>query len=426
MKDDSKNQNQDDSKNQNQDDGNNFNEDNQPTAEELRQARLNFFKQDQQADRAKEPAFGQEEVENFLQSDLAKDDDIEEEKEEGDDAEIQSKIKQEMTRYEAESEDKKIRYVIAQRGQNDYWTVFFKQKFDLSKQSVSIRFPGEAGIGVGPFREYLTLCMNLFSFCPLTFSSGDAACLNALPLNVRNDDYYRLGQLSAVSIFYIGRGPSLHPGLVNYIFEEEPGSLTSVDDGALQSYLKEIENGNFDRLYEKKIVPQSSTEENKELFALSYVLFDNESAIQQFKKGIKSITPTLLSKKHFAYLKKFFLPSLKPLSFFDFMALCKFVVTEEAGSNRERIVKGLICDIELYFCEVGNGDKPDVTLEKLLFLFTGTESVPIFGFDKPIEFFFDADKWSISTCGLVVIFPLKDTIKNLEIAVKFGSGYASV
>ena len=90
MKDDSKNQNQDDSKNQNQDDGNNFNEDNQPTAEELRQARLNFFKQDQQADRAKEPAFGQEEVENFLQSDLAKDNNIEEEKEEVDDAEIQS------------------------------------------------------------------------------------------------------------------------------------------------------------------------------------------------------------------------------------------------------------------------------------------------------------------------------------------------
>ena len=51
---------------------------------------LNFFKQGQQAGRAKVPAFGQEEVENFLQSDLAKDNNIEEEKEEVDDAEIQS------------------------------------------------------------------------------------------------------------------------------------------------------------------------------------------------------------------------------------------------------------------------------------------------------------------------------------------------
>ena len=45
-----------------------------PTAEEIRQARINFFDQAERVKDHKDVVFGQEEVDSFFQSDLAKDD----------------------------------------------------------------------------------------------------------------------------------------------------------------------------------------------------------------------------------------------------------------------------------------------------------------------------------------------------------------
>eukprot|EP00794_Sanderia_malayensis_P002483 gene2483-2858_t len=175
-----------------------------------------------------------------------------------------------------------------------------------------------------------------------------------------------------------------------------------------------------------EINPVGTTEECQKLFALSYVLFKNASSIQQFKDGILSISSVLADHKYFQHLKSFFLPSNKRLSLTEFLGLLKFQNTAEKGSNDFSTINNLICDLEVYFAEVGNGDVDGVTLEQLLFLFTSCESIPLFGFDKPIEVFFEKDVLRISTCGLYITLPLEDTIKNLEVAVKFGAGFGSI
>eukprot|EP00794_Sanderia_malayensis_P021327 gene21327-23406_t len=250
---------------------------------------------------------------------------------------------------------------------------------------VKIRFAGEAGSGAGPFREFLTLAMN--------------------------------------------RGPHcLHKALVDYLFGHQSALSTvlSVDDAELKFKLDNISKGNKDDLFEMEINPVGTTEECQKLFALSYVLFKNVSSIQQFKDGILSISPVLAAYKYFQHLKSFFLPRNKHLSLTEFLGLLKFQNTAEKGSNDFSTINNLICDLEVYFAEVGNENVDGVTLEQLLFLFTSCESIPLFCFDKPIEGFFEKDVLRISTCGLYITLPLEDTIKNLEVAVKFGAGFGSI
>eukprot|EP00794_Sanderia_malayensis_P008359 gene8359-9259_t len=216
--------------------------------------------------------------------------------------------------------------------------------------------------------------------------------------------------------------------LVDYLFGHQSALSTvlSVDDAELKFKLDNISKGNKDDLFEMEINPVGTTEECQKLFALSYVLFKNVSSIQKFKDGIFSISPVLAAHKYFQHLKSFFLPRNKHLSLTEFLGLLKFQNTAEKGSNDFSTINNLICDLEAYFAEVGNGNVDGVTLEQLLFLFTSCESIPLFGFDKPIEVFFEKDVLRISTCGLYITLPLEDTIKNLEVAVKFGAGFGSI
>ena len=62
----------------------------------------------------------------------------------------------------------------------------------------------------------------------------------------------------------------------------------------------------------------------------------------------------------------------------------KWVKNGEEGSNAHGISENLACDLEIFFAEVANSEINLISLEHLLYLFTGLRKIPPFGLHKLI------------------------------------------
>ena len=133
---------------------------------------------------------------------------------------------------------------------------------------------------------------------------------NCIPEDVINKRYNTMGQLTALPILYINRGPEcFHHEVVNYLFNINDINCCYNEndfDGELYSKLKELKDGNNSALTDANMLPSNKIKDNIANFCTYFCLLSKASAIQQCKKGIDSISSKILQLP--CCFKKYYLP----------------------------------------------------------------------------------------------------------------------
>ena len=187
------------------------------------------------------------------------------------------------------------RSIICHRRPSAFWRILFQQNLDAGIR-FRIIWAGEAGVDDGgPYREFLLNCMqNWPHLSGLFFGSSNKLLFASLTDAVIAKQYRLLGQLSALSIFTVGRGPHcLHPAVVDYMFSGSSNrNFDNVDSPELDSKLDAIEKGENNILIDADIVPTNDKERNKNSFKEYFCVISRAAGIEQFKQGVGSIIDT--------------------------------------------------------------------------------------------------------------------------------------
>lgn len=385
--------------------------------------------------------FGNEEVDRFFESsNIAENissEDIQPQQEELDLAES-------LAVYNSKS--KQIKTVILQRDIRFFWKILFRQNLDLSVHSPNVRFAGEAAADAGgPLREFFTLAMQRFKELPsMTFGGNESVCFTCDAESVLSKKYFMVGQICGVSILTLGRGPEcIHPAIVRALFKvEQPEEIEEVDDSNIKRKLLDIEQGNYDPVYDLNISPLGkSTVELKRLFLISTLVHTRYSSIEQFRDGLKSISENLVKKNAFDATFSFYVNNKSNITFNQMMNLFSYPQKDSLpnGSNELEKIIAAITEFEMLLSEIESNIvylSPGnlMTFNHLLFFCTGVDKIPPYGFEKLIEVTFEGNKLPrASTCCLEVTFPLplqdnehmplKD---KLIIAINYGGGFGDI
>ena len=172
---------------------------------------------------------------------------------------------------------------------------FFRNRIDLSMSNVRVIFAGVGAVGDGgPFREFLRLSMqNLPKLSRMVFGEENQLFFTASPVDVPDKCYYKLGQLSALSILTLGRGPHcFHEKLVDAICSKNVEGV-KVNDASFLETMKQIDEGNFDPLFSAGIAPVD-IEKAKKLYAVHYAILSRYAAINDFRSGVESISKSII------------------------------------------------------------------------------------------------------------------------------------
>lgn len=249
--------------------------------------------------------------------------------------------------------------------------------------------------------------------------------------------YYTLGQLVGCSIVTLGRGPeALHPIIVRELFNiPQPFNLEFVDDGLVNQTLLNIDNDNYDALYDLSISPAGkSKEELKNIYILTAVVLSKSAAITQFKEGMSSIAEQLVQKRSFNILQPLMEDCHQPYSFGAVVELINYPQAEEfeIGSNLYSRLRDAITQMELLLVAIEANDvqleeERALGFEDFLFFITGTDRIPPHGFQKKLDIRFDDISLPKSnTCGLSATFPYVNIRDTFVIAIRFGGGYGNI
>ena len=97
-----------------------------------------------------------------------------------------------------------------------------------------------------------------------------------------------LGQLSALAILHLGRGPHcFHPSFINYMFYSQVDNDPQlVDHGELMDNISQIESGDSSLLYECNIHPSQDKSKNIALYKQHFTIISWSAGIEQFKQGL--------------------------------------------------------------------------------------------------------------------------------------------
>ena len=159
-------------------------------------------------------------------------------------------------------------FVIVQRCPDRFWSVLFKQIFDLSSDVINIRLAGEEGADLGGLLcEFLTLAMKRFSDAPgLFIVSESSEYFNEVPHSIIKNHYFMLGQLTGLSILKIGVDPQcLNPTVVQAFYDL---ILLEVKYAALDACISNIDNKDYSDLYDMNITPCKDINESKRVFTI--------------------------------------------------------------------------------------------------------------------------------------------------------------
>ena len=110
--------------------------------------------------------------------------------------------------------------MLCHRNTSKFWELVFRQKINFSTCDVSGIRAGEPGAdGGGLPREFLLFAMENFPIDTHFFGTGNKLFFTALPTAIISKEYCILGQLYALAILHIGRGPTgFHLCLVEAVF----------------------------------------------------------------------------------------------------------------------------------------------------------------------------------------------------------------
>lgn len=177
--------------------------------------------------------------------------------------------------------------LVAHRRPKSFWSVLFKQKVDFNHFRVIWAGETSSDDG-GPFREFLLWCMENFHLLnSYFFGERYKLFFTALTDAVIKKHYFVLGQLSALSILHIGRGPQcLHPGIVDRILHSpHPALLDDIQNGEYEANVTSIKNGETDCLLEAGIVPSKDQLKDLQDYCQYFCVISKAAAIEQFREG---------------------------------------------------------------------------------------------------------------------------------------------
>ena len=319
--------------------------------------------------------------------------------------------------------------LLCHRKKEKFWNVLFRQKVNLCTNAVTVIWAGEPGAdGGGLYREFLLHSMaNFDSIENLLFGCRSTQFFTALPEAIRLNQYQFLGQVSALSILKIGRGPEcLHPLLVDSIFETEYSNLFcnyNDFDGELKAKLDEIKTGNNDSLLEANIVPGKVKDSNAERFAEYYCIYSRAAAINQFRKGVTSIAKCIIDNP--CCFKKFFVQCCSKTTLEE-LRQCVSFKRSVNGTNQYEKEEDAISEVELFFMELENEQSP-LKIKDFLQFCAAVDRIPLLGFSKDIEIFFVNQNIfpKVSTCGLTLTLPLTVDRSMLQFAVAEGGTFGA-
>ena len=284
--------------------------------------------------------------------------------------------------------------------------------------NVRVIFVGEGAVDDGgPFGEFLRFSMqNLPKLCRMVFGEENRLFFTASPVDVADKCYYKLGQLSALSILTLRRGPHcFHDKLVDAIFSNVEG--IKVNDASFLETMKQIDEGNFDLLFSAGIAPVD-IEKAKKLYAVHYATLSRYAAITDFRSGVESISKFII--ENYPYFRAFFLISNLNISVCDMINLFSYNFNGETGSTRQVMEDEAMVELEFLVNYLNNGVVKDLSLRDLLVFVTGSDVIPPFEFQKKIDVYFEeSDQLAkSSTCALNFYISCKNTRNNVEKALK--------
>ena len=285
--------------------------------------------------------------------------------------------------------------------------------------NVRVIFAGEGAVDDGgPFREFLRLSMqNLPKLSRMVFGEENQLFFTASPIDVADKCYYKLEQLSALSIFTLGGRPHcFHDKLVDAIFSKNMEGV-KVNDALFLEIMKQIDEGNFDPLFSAGIAP-GDIEKAKKLYAVHYAIQSRYAAINDFRSGVESISKSII--ENYPYFRAFFLTSNLNISVCDMINLFSYNFNGEAGSTRRVMEDEAMVELEFLVNDLNNGVVKDLSLRDLLVFITGSDVIPPFGFQKKIDVYFEeSDQLAkSSTCALNFYISCTNTRNNIEKALK--------
>ena len=110
--------------------------------------------------------------------------------------------------------------LICHRRPESFWVLLFKQNFNFRKHT-RVVWAGEPSVDDGgPYREFLLFAMIHIPALHKHFFGNERRLLFTSATESVVEKHYRIiGQLSALAILHLGRGPHcFHPSVINYMF----------------------------------------------------------------------------------------------------------------------------------------------------------------------------------------------------------------
>lgn len=213
-----------------------------------------------------------------------------------------------------------------------------------------------------------------------------------------NNSYYKIGQLVGISILTLGRGDeAFHPVLVRALFSiPQPEVLEDIEDDLIKYSLNQIENEQYDVLLDLDINPFGKTQQCiKKLYMLSTIVFSKYAAINQFREGVSSASPTLVQQNLYSVIRNFFEENFNELSFDDIVSILCYpqLETADIGSNDHGKYSNAVGEFGVFLSLLESKeekiDDKFVTLADFLRFSTGADRIPPHGFEKKIEVYFE-------------------------------------
>ena len=220
------------------------------------------------------------------------------------------------------------------------------------------------------------------------FAGGPELYFRAAPDSLNLKHFYLIGQMCALAIVYVSRGPQCFaPCIVDELFgvcEPDLPSSDSIQDGYFIQTLNEICNGNNDYFLAVNVAPRSTIRENEEMFVRYTLLLSVAGEIAQFLRGFESVCGDLEGKR--CCLRRFFLKSdPQSITFADLINHIKFVLPDhDEGSNDAELLDICEGNVRIWFQEL-QYEVEGITLVDLIKALTGFDRIPLTGFGKQCE-----------------------------------------
>ena len=308
-----------------------------------------------------------------------------------------------------------------------FWLLLFKQNFDFRRHT-RVVWAGEPSVDDGgPYQEFLFFAMMHIPALHKLFFGNESRLLFTSATELVVEKHRIIGQLSALAVLHLGRGPyCFHYSVINYmLYSQVDNDLQLVDHCELMQNISQIESRDSSSLYECNIHPTQDKSKSVLLYKQRFMIISRSAGIEQVKQGLPSVSSQFPKRR--CCLKKYFVEDQKCLTYHDVRSQIIFHKTVKEGSNAAFCQNNAIIEFELYLMSLEHGEN-GVLLKDFLRFVTGTDRIPALGFDKKIEVLLTDENLlpRSSTCGLILCLPQNVSKNMLETALKEGLSFGII